>query len=175
MLAECSRARQRSIFDEWAGFRGVAPKQPADRKGHARCLSGNWEGEIQGLAPIPLVGKSWLDRIRGETASYFDSPPMAKLSRSVARGIVCDALSGALTQVPNQLQSEQLPVRKALEDLFKHDPDESISVYNYIRKRVKALGFPFRMLPDEIEMPNYETVGDLVTRVQITSMPEDDE
>ena len=87
---------------------------------------------------------------------------------------MCDALSGALTQVPNKPESEALPVRRALEDLFQHDPEESLSIYNYIRKRVKALGFPFRMLPDEIEMPNYETVGGLISRVQITSTPEDD-
>jgi hypothetical protein len=100
---------------------------------------------------------------------------MAKLDRTIARRIVCDALSGALTRVPNEPASEDLPVRKALEDLFRHNPDQSISVYTAIRKGVKQLGLPFRMLPDEIEKPDYETVRALITRVQITSTPEDDE
>jgi hypothetical protein len=94
---------------------------------------------------------------------------MTKLTREQAREIVCDALSGALTNVPNTPESEQLPVKRALEDLYKHDPDESISVFVYIRKRVKALGFPCDLTPDVIEMPNYELVGDLVTIVQISS------
>ena len=99
---------------------------------------------------------------------------MAKLGRATARGIVCDALSGALTQVPNKPESENIPVKKALEDLYAHDPDESMSLYNYIRKRVKALGWPFDLTPDLIEMPNYETVGDLITLVQIATEKDDE-
>jgi hypothetical protein len=94
---------------------------------------------------------------------------MAKIKRSTARAIVCDALSGVTTAIPDTAASEDIEIGQALRDLYKQSHKALFRVHDDIIQQVHDAGFWVDLTPAELADPNFDTVGELVTLIVETS------